>query len=100
MDLHGHHGEKYDVTTGGKMRRPLSLVALIAFVSLVSPIAAQNPPATAPPQQAAGDPPQTGTGQAGRRAPRPYEQVITARAVTERGALIVHKVDDRYFFEV
>lgn len=44
----------------------------------------------------------TGEGNAGapRRGPRPYGQVITARARTDRGGISVHKVDDRWFFEV
>jgi hypothetical protein len=37
---------------------------------------------------------------AARRAPRPYAQVITARARTDRGAVSVHRVDDRFYFEV
>src|SRR5205085_4004379 len=61
---------------------------------------AQNPPAGAPPTTpAAGEgaaPPPAG----GRRGPRPYAQVITARAITDRGGVTVHKVDDRFFFEV
>jgi hypothetical protein len=77
-------------------------VALVALL-LATPIAAQNPPAAPP----TGTPPQTPAaegapaGNAGaRRGPRPYAQVITARAHTEKGGITVHKVDDRYFFEV
>ncbi len=52
--------------------------------------------------------PPTGTGTEGapaqqapvRRAPRPYAQVITPRAHTEHAGITVHRVDDRYFFEV
>ncbi len=32
--------------------------------------------------------------------PRPYKDVITAKAVTDNGLFNVHKVDDRYFFEI
>jgi hypothetical protein len=39
-------------------------------------------------------------GQQQRRAPRPYRDVITDRAVTDSGGIIVHKVDDKWFFEV
>lgn len=35
-----------------------------------------------------------------RRGPRPYDQVITAKAVTDDGLVQVHKVDDRWFFEI
>ena len=37
---------------------------------------------------------------AARRGPRPYAQVITARAVTDRGGIPVHHVDDKYYFEI
>ena len=60
--------------------------------------AAQNPPGGAPPTQPGENAPPPAAG--ARRGPRPYAQVITARAVTDRGGVSVHKVDDRYFFEV
>jgi len=63
--------------------------------------AQQNPPSGSqqtPP--AGGAPQQPGGGQAPNRAPRPYDQVITAAAKSERGVLSVHKVADRYFFEI
>ncbi|MGH7528887.1 MAG: zinc-dependent metalloprotease, partial [Gemmatimonadales bacterium] len=37
---------------------------------------------------------------AARRAPRPYREVIPARAVTDSGGIAVHRVDDKWFFEV
>src|ERR1043165_4994084 len=78
------------------MTRLVAAAALLAATTL----GAQNPPAGGPPTQPpAGEnaPPQ---GPGARRGPRPYGQVITARAVTDRGGVTVHKVDDRYFFEV
>jgi hypothetical protein len=70
--------------------------ALVLFTAAAQ---AQNPPAGAPPTQAA-----AGEGAAApagaRRGPRPYAQVITARAITDRGGVSVHRVDDRHFFEV
>jgi hypothetical protein len=77
-----------------------SLVLLVA----ASTALAQNPPAggaapATPPQGAA-----QGAGQGGRggaaQGPRPYAQVITGNARTENGVISVHKVGDRYFFEV
>ena len=32
--------------------------------------------------------------------PRPYKDVITTRAVTQNGLFKVHKMDERYFFEI
>lgn len=60
----------------------------------------QTPPT--PPAGQAQQPPESGAAgtQTARRGPRPYAQVITARAHTEKGGITMHKVDDRYFFEV
>jgi hypothetical protein len=32
--------------------------------------------------------------------PKPYKDVITAKAKTDRGLFLVHNIDDRYFFEI
>jgi hypothetical protein len=32
--------------------------------------------------------------------PRPYNEVITAKAKTDKGLLVTHKVDDKFYFEV
>src|SRR5258707_3600662 len=80
--------------------RHVPLVAILATLAAATSALAQNPPpAGAPPEAQAGEG-TTPQGPAARRAPRPYAQVITARAHTERGAITAHKVDDRYFLEV
>jgi hypothetical protein len=58
---------------------------------------AQDPTPPAPAGQG-----QAGEGQGGqqRRRPRPYAQVVTDRAVTDTGGITVHRVDDRWLFEV
>jgi hypothetical protein len=73
---------------------------------------AQQPQAPAPTpatQPAAGATPPAGAaaGAAGGgaaaqppRRPRPYAQVVTSRAVTDTGGVTVHRVDDRWLFEV
>ncbi len=74
------------------MRRyaPLVLATLVA----VPVLAQQQPP---PP----GGPPQgQGAGGQAPRGPRPYDQVITSAAKSERGVITVHKVAERYFFEI
>src|SRR5262245_42896505 len=77
------------------------IIALLVLPLISVPLAAQNPPPATPPQTPPAEAGSQQPGGAARgRAPRPYEQVITARAATERGALTVHKVDDRYFFEI
>ena len=80
-------------------RRALVLVTAFALSTASTVQAQQTPPASGAPQ-----PPSEGaanaTGTQARRGPRPYAQVIPARAHTERGGISVHRVDDRYFFEV
>jgi len=61
-----------------------------------TPTQTATPPAGGAP--AAGAP--SGGGAAASRAPRPYAQVITSRAVTDTGGITVHRVDDKWFFEM
>ena len=76
-------------------------------VALATPVvAAAQPPQTQPPpptnpaaQPGAQQPGAQGQGQQPRR-PRPYAQVITNRAVSDPGGITVHRVEDRYYFEV
>src|SRR5689334_16619372 len=88
------------------MPTPSIRSVLAGIASVIVPAAAvaqqqtQTPPQVTPPagQQAA----QQGGQQQGQqpRRPRPYAQVITNRAVTDPGGITVHRVDDRWFFEV
>ena len=39
-------------------------------------------------------------GAPGATGPRPYKEVITDKAITKKGLFTVHKVDDRYYFEI
>lgn len=32
--------------------------------------------------------------------PKPYKEVITSKAITDSGLFIVHKIEDKYFFEI
>src|SRR6185369_5034819 len=78
------------------MPRFLSSTAFLLIASSAI-LGAQNPTQPQPPAQGAEA---QQPGPAARRAPRPYAQVITARAHTERGGITVHKVDDRFYLEV
>lgn len=84
------------------MRSRLPVVAILQTAGMVaaSALAAQNPPAVPPAAPAAQQPAAEGGANQPRRGPRPYQQVITNRAITDRGGITVHRVDDRYFFEV
>ncbi|MFX4721586.1 DUF5118 domain-containing protein, partial [Acinetobacter baumannii] len=39
-----------------------------------------------------------GAGQ--RTAPKPYKEVITDKAVTKKGLFTVHKIEDKFYFEI
>ena len=73
--------------------------ALLPVLALgfATPLAAQQPAPTTPATGA--QPPQTTTPTPPRR-PRPYAQVVTDRARTDRGGITVHRVDDRWLLEV
>ncbi len=85
-----------------------AVLAAAATVACARPPAPVTSPAPATNSTTAGA---TGTGTAGaqvtgqsgtqtRRAPRPYAQVVTSRAVTDSGGITVHRQDDRWLFEV
>ena len=86
------------------MSRPSARTPARLFAALMvsTTTAVAQPPAGAPPAPPAASgtaqPPAGASGAA--RGPRPYAQVITARAQTERGGITVHKVDERWYFEV
>ncbi|MDX2183736.1 MAG: zinc-dependent metalloprotease [Gemmatimonadaceae bacterium] len=79
-------------------RSVLCSAVALATVVTVAP-AQQTPPSAAPatPTPANG---QAAQPPAARRGPRPYAQVITAKAVSDAGLFTVHKVDERWYFEV
>lgn len=41
-----------------------------------------------------------GPGAGRSSGPRPFKEIITNKATTDRGLFSVHKVDDKYFFEI
>ncbi|WEK36178.1 MAG: zinc-dependent metalloprotease [Candidatus Pseudobacter hemicellulosilyticus] len=75
-----------------------ALFLLVATGCLTAGASAQNkktaPPAqgTTPPPAAAPAPPKSG--------PKAYKDVITDKALTRKGLFTVHKVDDKWFFEL
>lgn len=36
----------------------------------------------------------------GKTQPKPYDQVITRNAVSRKGMITTHSLDDKYFFEI
>ncbi|HQR92204.1 MAG: zinc-dependent metalloprotease [Bacteroidetes bacterium 24-39-8] len=81
----------------------LSLALLATTVSFAQ--RPQNPtPSPAPGTPGTGAPAITGIpgfgGAAPRTAPRPYNDVITGKAITKKGLFTVHKIDEKYYFEI
>lgn len=44
--------------------------------------------------------PGTALGSGVRAQPKPYNQVITDKAITRRGMITTHKIEDKFFFEI
>jgi hypothetical protein len=79
------------------MRKQLLAVALLASTIAM----AQVPDSSRTPGGAprGGVNPLLGGG-APRTGPRPYKEIITDKAVTKKGLFTVHKVEDKYYFEI
>lgn len=77
--------------------RILLLFSLIAGAPVLGKSQNRNPNQPAAPTngQVQGPPPS-----APRSGPKPYKEVITDKAITDEGLFKVHKVDDKYYFEI
>ena len=76
--------------------RPVLLLLASTQLAAQQPAGATGTPAQGtPPTQGA-----PGAGRGGANRPRPYNQVVTDRAVSEGGGITVHKIEDRYLFEL
>jgi hypothetical protein len=73
----------------------LSKLVFSLFLSSPCLLLAQNKPAT----DTAGNGARVVT-QKPSNGPKPYKEVITAKAKTDAGLFKVHKLEDRYFFEI
>jgi len=77
----------------------LALLAVTASFGQQKP---QNPNPGAPslgPNAAMGLPGMGGPN-ALKPGPKPYKEVITDKAITSKGLFTVHKIEDKYFFEI
>jgi hypothetical protein len=76
-------------------------VLLLVMGASLSAIAQRPTTPTTPTSPGTGT---TGTGTTGTSrtttGPKPYKEVITDKAITTKGLFIVHKVDDKYYFEI
>jgi hypothetical protein len=79
------------------------LVLLLVMGASLSAYAQQRPTTPTTPTTTGTNPTTTGTGGTGQsrsNGPKPYKEVITDKAVTTKGLFTVHRVDDKYYFEI
>jgi hypothetical protein len=55
---------------------------------------------TPPPAPAKADSAATASAAGSKKGPKPYDKVITDKAVTRKGLFTVHKVEDKWYFEI
>jgi len=75
----------------------LSLSLLIVATGCIRPFAR---PAPGPSASGGGGPGARGGGGADDDGPEPYSEVVTEEAVTDSGMVHVHRVDDKWLFEI
>lgn len=78
----------------------LACTWLLLLSSASLPIAAQDRKTSVPPVQAPALAAPALSSFAAKPGPRPYKDIITEKAITRKGLFCVHKVDDRWYFEV
>lgn len=61
---------------------------------------AQDKPARPVPADSTKRLPGAALGSGVKAQPKPYDQVITSKAITRRGMITSHKLEDKYFFEI
>ncbi len=78
-------------------------LALVAALGLAA-CAKSAPPRTAPaptPAASGQTPPASGAaGRAANTGPKPYKDVVTAKAMTRSGIFTTHRIDDKLLFEI
>ncbi|MDP4253143.1 MAG: zinc-dependent metalloprotease [Bacteroidota bacterium] len=85
------------------MRR---ILTVLTFLSIgLSGVIAQQRPNVPPQNPGAGTNPAGGPGQrngaaAPKQEPKPYKEVITEKAITHRGLFTVHRIEDKWYFEI
>ena len=75
----------------------LSLALLVVATGCIRPFAR---PAPAPSASAGGAPAPRGGGGGDEDGPEPYSEIVTEEAVTDSGMVHVHRVDDKWLFEI
>jgi len=83
------------------MPKSLHFVDLLLIFGLAvgSPAFSQQPPESKPPEKPA-EPPKPATQPQPQKGPKPYKEVITDKAVTQKGVFTVHQIEDKLYFEI
>jgi hypothetical protein len=79
---------------GKTMRKYIAIAAMLA---LSLPVTARHKHHKGQPAPAVAGKPEDA---AAKKGPKPYNKVITDKAITKKGLFKVHLVDDRWFFEI
>lgn len=85
------------------MRNPFPLHCLLALAVCAHPsdvLSQQRPDMPSAARSDSAVRPAAGMARTATAAPRPYAEVITAKAVTDKGMFTVHKVEDKHYFEL
>ncbi|HZH36516.1 MAG TPA: DUF5117 domain-containing protein, partial [Flavisolibacter sp.] len=83
------------------MKRHFAVALATGFLLTSAAGLAQQTPAPAPPTGGPATPANfPGRSPSQNTGPRPYAEIITAKAKTDRGLFVTHKVEDKYFFEI
>jgi hypothetical protein len=80
------------------MNRRVAVAVATSFLFSSAVFAQGNPQQTGQTATPTGQFP--GANRNGNTGPRPYSEVITAKAKTSRGLITTHRLDDKYFFEI
>jgi len=80
-----------------------SILGVLLLFSVITQITAQQKPKdnkSSTPALPAAPAPQAPPAPAGKTGIKPYKEIITAKAKSNKGLFIVHKVDEKYYFEL
>jgi ribosomal protein S18 acetylase RimI-like enzyme len=92
-----HHTIKKPTMTASK--RMLIVLTLLS-VSLSAAVAQQRPGAPTPAANPAATPAARNGAVPPKQEPKPYKEIITEKAVTQTGLFTVHRIEDKWYFEI
>lgn len=76
------------------------IAASLMLCVAATAVAKKKHKGTPPPAPAKADSAAAASAAGSKKGPKPYDKVITDKAVTRKGLFTVHKVEDRWYFEI